>query len=1294
MNNKLINKLLRQKGFDPIASLVVLMCCFSCAWGQETFLVSIPWENPKEIVFNEQKMVIPAIAGQDYNFDKPHFYWQEKIKGPSGGKISMISYQTSTALPVEIAYLKNQSILVPTEIESKSRISRGGSEYFSVITLFPFLDVGGVIHRVTSLEMQRHSVTKEKEQKSEKSFVGSSVLSQGSGFWYKIAVTSDGIHKIDKAFLEACGINTVGLNPNSINIFGNGDGKLPELNSVPRTDDLAKNSIFLAGGEDGVFDDNDYILFYGWGPSRWYQKDAENFYQDKNIYSDVSYYFINVNPNDSPARISSLSSSNQPVTHPVNSYSYYATHEVDLVSLFSGGQRWYGELFDAELSKVFNFSVPNIDPGTPAKFRVSMASNSSSTSGNTQTYRVNGVQIGSSNLPSGNFGRTDLYMQFPNPTSSLPLTISVTRNPASITTYLDKITLNARRNLVFSGNPFNFRDLNSVGAGNIAGFLISNVPSSFMVWDITDRHTPKTVNGSLIGSDYSFQLSTDSLREFVASTGTIFYTPERVGSVAHQNLHALSQADYLIVTAPNFVDQANRLASLHTAQGLSVHVATTDQIFNEFSSGMLDPTAIRSFGKMFYDRGIANSSILPKYLLLFGDGTFDPKNRVPNNNNFVPTYQVLYSENYIAAMVTDDYYGLYDDDEAIDDTDLLDIGVGRLLISDNTTAKQQVDKIEHYMKNGSNLYSSAGNACVSGVEQGGSTFGDWRLKTVMIADDEENGYFINTDAEPISKYVKANYPEINWDKLYLDAYVQSSGAGGQRYPEVKQAITDRVERGALIVNYVGHGGEVGVAEERVITIPQIQDWRNIDKMNLMVSATCEFTKFDDPSRISAGEWASLNPYGASIALMTTTRSVYFNVNSDTGEKFFKNVYTRDADNKPLAFGEIIRRTKNQVGASDNKRSFTLIGDPALRIALPEMRIVTDSINFADPLLEIDTIRALSKMTVKGHLEDYSSNVITDFNGVVYPTVLDKPKQMSTLGQDATSPLIPFELQKNSLYKGKSTVRDGYFEFSFIVPKDINYSYGKGKISYYAENGVYDAAGLDTMLIIGGIDSVGIIDDAGPSVTTYLNNKSFVDYGITDETPVLIAEMFDENGINTVGNGVGHDILAVLDDNTANPIILNEYYTSDLDSYQSGSLQYRLPELEKGEHKLSLKVWDVNNNSTESVVNFVVQEKEEMKLDHVLNYPNPFTTNTEFFFEHNQVCLELETQIQIFTVSGKLVKTINQSVMTNGYRSFGIPWDGLDEYGDQLAKGVYVYRLTAKTLDGKKAEKVEKLVILK
>ena len=699
------------------------------------------------------------------------------------------------------------------------------------------------------------------------------------------------------------------------------------------------------------------------------------------------------------------------------------------------------------------------------------------------------------------------------------------------------------------------------------------------------------------------------------------------------------------------------------------------------------------FAKMFYDRGALAPSTKPKYLLLFGDGTYDPKNRVPNNNNYVLTYQVESSENYIDAMVTDDYYGMLDDNEAISAVDLLDIGVGRILASNLTQAKQQVDKIEHYMKNGSNLFSSAEGSCCLG-ESSTDTYGDWRTKYVQIADDEEGGYFINNDTEPQYNNVKTDHFEMNCDKLYLDAYPQETSAGGQRYPELQNAITDRVQRGALVVNYVGHGGEVGLAEERVVTIPQINSWTNINKLHVFVSAACEFTKYDDPARVSAGEWAALNPNGGAIALMTTTRAVYFSVNTTTGLAFFNNVFDRNPDGSPLTFGEIVKRTKNSSGNSNNKRSFTLIGDPALKIALPTYKVITDSINGKNPLIELDTLNALSKVRIKGHLVDNSGNLMSSFNGVLNPSIFDKPKKQTTLGQDNGSPEIEYELQRNIIYKGKCSVVNGFFDFSFIVPKDIALNIGRGKISYYAFGQGIDAIGADTNFRIGGIDPNGINDDIGPDLELYLNDEKFISGSISDENPVLFLKAFDENGINTIGNGIGHDIVAILDGKTSDPIVLNDYYTTILNDYKSGEVRYQFKGLLAGEHTLEVKAWDVNNNSSTASVNFTVREKQKPNIERVYNYPNPFTTKTEFMFEHNLSCNSLDVQVQVYTVSGRLVKTINKYITSKGFRESGIEWDGLDDFGDRLAKGVYIYRLKISNSENLSAEKTEKLVILR
>lgn len=1279
------------------ALVLLFLWSGTIVFAQKSSTVSLVWGEPVKYQYGDEIFKVPNIKGQSLDGYCPNFYYKEPV-GSSAGNVKIESVQTQPATTEDQLYLQQFHVKVPAELKVDAKVTKQGKKSFAVINLMPFVIKNGQIHRVTSFTWKLEKGSGSSWKPLNKDFASSSVLAPGSGDWYKIAVTTDGFYRIDRAFLEALGIDVDNLNPEHINIFGNGDGLLPKLNSAPRTDDLAKNAIQIVGESDGSFDEGDYIIFYGWGPHRWSPFTDTTFSQERHVFSDVSCYFINISPSETPLRVQNVFDSSDPLTQTVTDYSDFRVYEQDFLNLVGGGSRWYGELFDEGpgLTRTFTFNVPDIDPGTPATFSVSLASNANSTAGTARRFSVNGNLLFSSTLPAGvDFGRSNDTFTMDNPTTILPLQIQVVRNSPDVLTYLDKITLNVRRSLRFYGTQLQFRDLNSVGTGEVSEFQIQNVPTNGFVWEVTDRQNPWLVNGNNSGGTYTFRANTDSLRTYAVSNGSDFLAPQSLGRVQNQNLHALPQADYLIVTHRNFISVAERLANLHRDNGLVVHVVDVEQVYNEFSSGMQDATAIRMFAKMFYDRGATEPGPDLKYLCLFGDGTYDPKNRVANNNNYILTFQFDQADNlesHIAMMPSDDYFGILDDNEAINASDLVDIHVGRMLVSSTQMGTELVDKVEHYMRNGSGIYSTANTNCSD--DEYSSTFGNWRTTYALIADDEENNYFLNFDVEPQYDYVSDTLPEMNCIKIYQDAYQQVTTAGGERYPEVNDAIDSRIERGALVVNYVGHGGEVGLAEERVVTVPMIQDWRNIDVMPLMVSATCEFTKFDDPSRVSAGEWASLNPYGAAIALMTTTRSVYFSVNTNIGQAFIREVFQRDANLRPRTFGEIITRTKNEVGGN-NKRSFTLIGDPALRLALPNFSIVTDSINGQDPAMLTDTIKALSRVTVKGHIEDYNDQLISGFNGVLYPTVYDKPRTQTTLSNDgAESPPFDFETQTNKVYSGKASVTNGSFEFTFIVPRGIDYSIDFGKISYYAENGSTDAFGFDTSFLIGGLDPNGIVDNEAPTIDLYINDENFVSGGITDETPILIADLFDENGINTVGSGVGRDIVAVLDGETGNPIVLNDFYTADLDSYQSGQVRYNFSALEPGPHTLSLKVWDVNNNSAESKIEFVVQEQEEIVLDHVLNYPNPFTTNTEFFFEHNQVCSQLDVQIQILTVAGNLVKTINETVQTQGFRSEGIAWNGLDDFGDQLAKGVYIYQLKVRTPEGKLAEKTEKLVILR
>lgn len=1272
-----------------ITLLVVLMLGYSIEAQEFTFQIS--WKEPIKKEIGGKTYDVPTLINEEFDGALPLFSAKEKIN-VKRASFSVYNIQTVNAESWETQYLND---LVTEPVSSawiKPMISMDKGKSFLTVSCVPFFQENGSWKRILSFQIQVNGQNAPLSFKP-KSYVANSVLN--SGDWYKISVGDDGVYKIDKGLLESMGVDVSGLNPSDLNVYGNADGVLGENNSDPYLDDLSKNAILFVGNSDAILDDSEYFIFYGAGPNRWEYNSGSGFSRKQHIYSAVNHYFIHIDGTDAPLRVQNLPAASGSPNQTVNSYDYYAMHELELVNLVEGGQRWYGELFSATLSQDFTFNVPDILTSVPVQVEYAVASNGNTT-GNNFTVFYNNAQVGFQSLGSvgADYTRNASNFVFNPVGSNIVLNFVFNRVNASVKAYMDYIELTARRSLKVTGNAFGFRDVNSVGTGNISQFTIAGMSTSFLVWDVTDKRHPGGISGTLNGTDFSFVQATDSLRNFMVFDQTSAVYPTIVGRVENQNLHALGQYDYLIVTPAQFIPQAQKLANLHQSyNGLNPVVVDIQQVYNEYSSGNQDATAIRRFAKMFYDRANGNTADQPKYLLLFGDATYDPKNRVGGNNYMIPTYEYLNGESHIDALVTDDYFGLLDDGESIAGSDLMDMAVGRLLITTADHADSQVKKIEHYMKNGINspLTPSDPNSCC--IDEAANMFGDWRLIYTLVTDDEEGGTFISNDAEPAYSQVQSIHNEMNAEKIYSDAYTQISTTGGQRYPEVYAAISNRVERGTQIINYIGHGGEVGAAEERIITIPQVNAMTNLNRLGLFVTATCEFTKFDDPSRESIGEIISLHPTGGSISLMTTTRSIYITINSMLVSSLYSHVFERDANGDPLTFGEIMRLTKNTSGTSNNRRCFNLIGDPALKISIPQWRIVTDSINHLDPALA-DTVRALTHMHVVGHLEDFNGNVLTGFNGVLTPTIFDKPKTEHTLQNDPNSPLLYFKAQKNALYKGRATVQNGKFSFEFIVPKDIDFNYGHGKISYYADDQQVDAAGWDTSFVVGGINPNPEIDNVGPDLAIYLNDNSFVSGSVAGPNPLLVIEATDDFGINTVGNGIGHDITAVMDGNTAEPIVLNDYYRANLDSYKSGKVQYTLKNLAVGKHTLDVKVWDVNNNSSTIRLEFEVAESSEVTLEHVLNYPNPFTTHTTFYFDHNQSCASFDTQVQVYTVSGRLVKTINQTVPTNGFHVEGIEWDGTDDFGDRLATGVYVYRVSVTMPDGKKAQKLEKLVLLK
>lgn len=1218
-------------------------------------------------------------------------YSNQTIRLPETGNfnysnvISSVSYET-ISLPSRF-----DKKYLPSAADIQISFEKSRMENYLVVAYSPLIFDGAEVKMVSAIKIEVQNNGPVMNSRST-SFAPNSVLN--SGTWFKVGITKSGVHKLDYSFLQTMGVSMGSLNPNSINIYGNHIPKLPTLNNQYHPDDLIKNNIYIEGDGDGVFNSGDYILFYATGPDE-ITVGADDFFASANRIDSMSYYFIHIDSSDPPQRIGTTINSASPVTDVATTGINYFLHENDNVNLLKSGDGWLGEHFDVQLTHTFTANLESVAAGSSIEMTTAIGSAVKSGTG-TFSVSVNGTQVNLITCPTLSGSYTEAKYSTTNTTftstsADLNFSTTFTRSSASSEAWLDYILLNYKRNLSLGSGQLFVHNFETIGAGKTTRFDISNVSSATRIWEITDPTNVNQIAASLSGSVYSFIQNTDSLRSFVAFNSSQALIPVSIGSVTNQDLHALPQADYIIVTHSSLTEQANRLADLHRSKGLSVHVVDIRQVYNEFGGGAADPVAVRWMMKMFYDRAAGDPALMPKYLCLFGDGTYDPLNRLTDNFYLVPTYNSVESGDieYISSYTADDFFGFLDDNEGISASNLLDIGIGRIPVISLDQAQQVVDKIEHYMNFGSYLYSNA-NGVQCNSDGYSSTFGDWRNRVVLMADDEDFGQFVD-DCEALSDTTEKYHPEMNVIKIYLDAYQQTVTSGGQRYPGAEEAINQNMNKGALIFNYVGHGGETGLSLERVVTIPMIESWTNINNLTVFISATCEFSRFDDPNRVSAGETTLITPYGGAVGLLTTTRLVQVSVNTN----LVQNLYTvlfNEVNDEPLALGEILRQTKNLTAGSDNIRNFTLLGDPALKLGKPQPMIVTDSINGVSVLSATDTLKALSKITISGHVEDGAGNILTGYNGIAYPTIYDKSKLKYTLGQDPNSPVLGYMAQNNVIYKGKSSVVNGYFTCTFVVPKDIDYNYGKGKVSYYSNDANSNSYGYDTSIVVGGVDPNGVNDQTGPLVDLFMNDQNFADGGITNSTPTLIAEISDENGINTTGNGIGHDITVIIDGNTSAPIILNNFYEADLDTYQSGKVTYQFTELEEGPHDITFKVWDVNNNSSESKLEFVVVNEEELGISHVLNYPNPFTTHTEFFFEHNQCCSALEVRIDIFTVSGKLVKTIFENVNTVAYRSEGIEWDGKDEYGDELGRGVYVYRLQVTSSEGKKEEVVEKLVI--
>jgi len=1163
--------------------------------------------------------------------------------------------------------------------------------------------------------------------------VYTSASAMASGSWYRIAISAPGVYKVDAAILRQLGISLTGLSTAAIRLYGNGGGLLPEACKGLRTDDLVENAIDMEDGGDGVFGEGDYFLFYAPGPHHW-AKDSVNrrFTHIKNIYSEFAWYYISIG-GGAGRRISTRGSLPNPnVT--VAGFDWRAFHEKDTVNILSSGKDWYGEEFSNIPGGVgarnFTVAPPHPDGGGALLLSTTCVARSVGAASK-MTVTVNGGAAGTMDIAAVTdggydvFGRTGaLRVAVPAGGGGNPgggtLTLGYTFTPGGYNAqgWLDWWELSGRSALSLEGiAQLQFRDWSSVGSGRVGTFALQGADAATRVWDVTDPASPVNVQGTLSGSVLGFAADCSVLHEYIAFNGSAralalmpgktgvegiaaypyggangdpngadlgaagLFTPLAIGKVGNQNLHQPVNADLLIISDPALLGQAQRLALFHVQHDrLKVLAVTSDQVYNEFAGGCPDPASLRDFAKMFYDRSNGDSTKRPRYLLLFGTGSFDYKDRITGNMNKVPAYESGVSLDPLNTYTSDDFFAMLQDSADVNDIGrkvLLDIGVGRIPARTVAEASAVVDKIVHY----------------ADVK----TQGPWRNELTLVADDGDQNLHLQ-DAEAFAGAIAASGPVFSTEKIYLDAYKQQHTPAGGRYPDVNQAISSGLYNGTLIWNYAGHGSNARLSNDDVMDQATVAGYTNADKLPLFITATCDFAPYDNPLIQSIGAGLLVRPGSGAIALMTTTRLVFAFSNKSLNNNYWQIALTPRPDGTYYSLGEAGRLTKNYTYLTQNdpvnNRKFTLLGDPALTLAFPVYKVRTTAINgkaVGSGGPAADTLKALNQVSVSGSVTDAGGAVLSGFNGVLYTTVYDKPRVAATLGNNPGSSRTEFLVQDNILYKGKVPVSQGNFNFTFVVPKDINYQYGKGRISYYA-GGPADGNGVFTNVLVGGSGN-GTSYTGGPAIQAYLNDEKFVDGGIANASPILLLHLQDSLGINITGTGIGHDITAILDNNTQNPLVLNGFYEADLNTHKKGTVRYPMPHMTEGEHVVLIKAWNVANNSGQTSLSFRVVASQRLVLTHVLNYPNPFTTHTTFWFEHNRPAEDLSVLVQILTVSGKLVKSMRRTINTPGNRSSEIDWDGRDDYGSKIGKGVYIYRLRVRCADGSMADVFQKLYIL-
>ncbi len=1141
------------------------------------------------------------------------------------------------------------------------------------------------------------------------------------GNWFKIPIGRRAIYQMDTNYLSQLGINVSSIDPKNIQLWGTDGYVLAERNSDERPE-FSQIPILVEGENDGSFDTNDRVIFYGNSPHQ-ESRAGNSFTHELHPYSDSTYVFLTIG-NSPGDRISVVNTGLTP-SRTISSFDDFVWKEEELTKTETkqkSGRYWLGQTIPAtaanQLITVFRDTLPDVDTSVPVRLSGQIYLRSEATTSfdlnfNDNLFRNFSISRLTTDYGSYEFESARRFV-FSNTTAEEPsangilrLDLMMKNTDSGANAFIDYFRIIVHRQLTAKNNRLFFYAPFDGSASEIVDYRMGGFSSTPYAMDISNPTLPQLLNVTSVNNEYSLIYNSDPETKIMVQANPS--TPVMGSQVTNQNLHGVSSyPDYIIITSELFLDYAQELAN-HRAQqdGLTPLVVTQNQVLNEFSSGVKDPTALRDFLKHLWDVAVADGETPPRYLLLFGDTTYDTKNIIANSfTNYILTYQTAESIHRTQSYGSDDYFGLMDDSEGkLNRLARVDIGIGRISAQSRSEAAIMIDKIKRYENPASD--------------------GDWQNLFTFAADDDLPDPQRNRDlhvenADGTVQRMNLNQVGGRAKKIYLFDYPEEITGAGRQLPAATRDFINTINSGTLVTNYSGHGNAQNLTDEELYSSDYISQLTNRNKLTLFVTATCQFGRYDDINAQSGAEKLVFADNGGAVASFTTTRVVYTgtstsSLNYGLNIELSQNMLERNENGESLTFGEIYLRTKNtRVGSEDNNRKFILIGDPALKFALPDKNAQVEAINGIDVASNdtVLTIKALDQVTLNGAIRNADGEVESDFNGEVVVTLFDAPRTVNIPTDRAwydepsdcylnsnTDRECTYEVENDVLFKGKTLAENGRYELTFIIPKDISFSDEHGRVIVYAKNGQTTASGAYTDVVFNGLNTEAVDDGKGPELDVYLNDQTFINGSLANDSPNLIVELNDSSGINTTGTGVGHEIIATIDTKPQQTFVLNDFFEGTLNDYTSGRIEYPLENIPEGNYALKVRAWDVHNNPSEQEVFFQVADQEDLVVDNIYNYPNPMNNVTSFTFEHNQQGNPLDVDIRIYTLSGKPVHRIEEYIPpTNTLSSYAsIPWNGRDRDNDRLGNGTYIYvlRVATDTPEGRKAtEKIEKLVIIR